>query len=37
MPVKRVTHKKPMAKKKSGNAVTSWVPSEFKESNLLKA
>jgi hypothetical protein len=26
-----------MAKKKSGNAATSWVPSEFKESDLLKA
>jgi hypothetical protein len=26
-----------MAKKKSGNAATSWVPSEFKESNPLKA
>jgi hypothetical protein len=26
-----------MAKKKSGNAATSWVPSEFEESNLLKA
>jgi hypothetical protein len=26
-----------MAKKKSGNATTSWVPSEFKESDLLKA
>jgi hypothetical protein len=25
-----------MAKKKSGNAATSWVPSEFKESDLLK-
>jgi hypothetical protein len=26
-----------MAKKKSGNAATSWVPSEFKKSDLLKA
>jgi hypothetical protein len=26
-----------MAKKKSGNAVTSWVPSKFEESDLLKA
>jgi hypothetical protein len=26
-----------MAKKKSGNAATSWVPSEFEESDLLKA
>jgi hypothetical protein len=26
-----------MAKKKSGNTATSWVPSEFEESDLLKA
>jgi hypothetical protein len=26
-----------MAKKKSGNAATSWVPSEFEESDLTKA
>jgi hypothetical protein len=37
MPTKKVTHKEKMAKKKSGSAVTSWVPSEFKESDLNKA
>jgi hypothetical protein len=37
MPVKRITHKKPMVKKKNGNAATSWIPSEFEESDLLKA
>jgi hypothetical protein len=37
MPIKRVAHKELMAKKKSGNAVTSWVPSEFEESDLTKA
>jgi hypothetical protein len=26
-----------MAKKKSGNVATSWVPSEFEESDLTKA
>jgi hypothetical protein len=26
-----------MAKKKSANALTSWVPSEFKKSDLTKA
>jgi hypothetical protein len=26
-----------MAKKKSGNAATSWVPSEFKKSDLTRA
>jgi hypothetical protein len=26
-----------MAKKKNGNTATSWVPLEFKESDLLKA
>jgi hypothetical protein len=37
MPIKRVAHKEPMAKKKSGNTATSWVLSEFEESDLLKA
>jgi hypothetical protein len=37
MPVKRVVHKEMMAKKKSGNTVTSWVPSEFEESDLMMA
>jgi hypothetical protein len=37
MPVKRVVHKELMAKKKSGNAATSWVPLKFEESDLLKA
>jgi hypothetical protein len=37
MPVKRVAHKERMAKKKSGNAATNWVPSEFEESDLTKA
>jgi hypothetical protein len=37
MLVKRVAHKKQMAKKKSINASTSWVPSEFEQSNLTKA
>jgi hypothetical protein len=37
MPIKRVAHKEPMAKKKSKNVATSWVPSKFEESNLLKA
>jgi hypothetical protein len=37
MPVKRVTHKDQMAKKKSTNAATSWVPSEFKQADLTKA
>jgi hypothetical protein len=36
MPTKKVAHKK-MTKKKSGGAATSWVPSEFEESNLTKA
>jgi hypothetical protein len=36
MPVKRVAHKDQMSKKKSVNASTSWVPSEFKQSNLTK-
>jgi hypothetical protein len=26
-----------MAKKKSGNPSTSWVPSEFEKSDLIKA
>jgi hypothetical protein len=37
MPIKRVAHKEKMAKKKSRNAATSWVPSEFEESDLTKA
>jgi hypothetical protein len=37
MPTKRVAHKEKMAKKKSGNAATSWVPSEFEESDLTMA
>jgi hypothetical protein len=37
MPVKRVTHKDQMSKKKSANAATSWVPSEFEQSDLTKA
>jgi hypothetical protein len=37
MPVKRVAHKDQMAKKKSANAVTSWVPSELEQANLTKA
>jgi hypothetical protein len=37
MRVKRFTHKNQMAKKKSTNASTSWVPSEFEQSDLTKA
>jgi hypothetical protein len=37
MPIKKVAHKKQMAKKKSINASTSWVPSEFEQSDLTKA
>jgi hypothetical protein len=37
MPVKRVAHKDQMSKKKSVNASTSWVPSEFEQSDLTKA
>jgi hypothetical protein len=37
MPVKRVAHKDQMSKKKSTNMVTSWVPSEFEQSDLTKA
>jgi hypothetical protein len=37
MPVKRVVHKDPMAKKKSTNAGTSWVPLEFEQADLTKA
>jgi hypothetical protein len=37
MPTKKVAHREKMTKKKSGNAATSWVPSEFKESDLTKA
>jgi hypothetical protein len=36
MPTKKVAHKK-MMKKKSGGVATSWVPSEFEESDLTKA
>jgi hypothetical protein len=37
MPVKRVAHKNQMAKKKITNASTSWVPSQFEQSDLTKA
>jgi hypothetical protein len=37
MPIKRVAHKDPMAKKKNTNAATSWVPSEFEHADLTKA
>jgi hypothetical protein len=37
MPIKRVAHKDQMAKKKSMNAAISWVPSEFKKSDLTRA
>jgi hypothetical protein len=37
MPIKRVAHKEQMAKKKSRNAATSWVPYEFEESDLTNA
>jgi hypothetical protein len=37
MPTKKVAHKEKMTKKKSGNVVTSWVPSKFEESDLTKA
>jgi hypothetical protein len=36
MPKKKVVYKEKMTKKKSGNVATSWVPSEFEESNLTK-
>jgi hypothetical protein len=37
MPTKKVVHKEKMTKKKSGNTATSWIPTEFKESDLTKA
>jgi hypothetical protein len=37
MRVKSLAHKNHMGKKKITNASTSWVPSEFKQSNLTKA
>jgi hypothetical protein len=37
MPTKKVAHKEKMTKKRSGNATTKWVPSEFEESDLTKA
>jgi hypothetical protein len=37
MRIKRVSHKNQMAKKKSMNASTNWVPSEFEQSDLTKA
>jgi hypothetical protein len=37
MRVKRFAHKNQMAKKKSTNTSTSWVPSEFEQSDLTKA
>jgi hypothetical protein len=37
MHVKRIAHKNQMAKKKSTNTSTSWVPSEFEQSDLTKA
>jgi hypothetical protein len=36
MPMKRVMHKETMAKKKSGNPLTSWVHLEFEKSDLIK-
>jgi hypothetical protein len=37
MRVKSLTHKNQMGKKKITNASTSWVPSEFEQSDLTKA
>jgi hypothetical protein len=37
MPSKKVAHTEKMTKKKNGNTATSWVPTEFKESDLTKA
>jgi hypothetical protein len=38
MPIKKVAHKDQMSKKKkSTNAATSWVPSEFEQADLTKA
>jgi hypothetical protein len=37
MPIKIVAHKNQMAKNKSTNASTSWVPLEFEQSDLTKA
>jgi hypothetical protein len=37
MRVKSLAHKNQMGKKKITNALTSWVPSEFEQSDLTKA
>jgi hypothetical protein len=37
MRIKSLTHKNHMGKKKATNALTSWVPSEFAQSDLTKA
>jgi hypothetical protein len=37
MRVKSLAHKNQMGKKKTTNASTSWVPSEFAQSDLTKA
>jgi hypothetical protein len=37
MRIKRFAHKNQMAKKKSTNVSTSWVPSEFEQTDLTKA
>jgi hypothetical protein len=37
MRVKTLAHKNKMGKSKTTNAATSWVPSEFKQTDLTKA
>jgi hypothetical protein len=37
MRVKTLAHKNKMGKSKTTNASTSWVPSEFRQTNLTKA
>jgi hypothetical protein len=37
MRVKSLAHKNQMGKKKIANSSTSWVPSEFSQSDLTKA
>jgi hypothetical protein len=37
MRVKSLAHKNQMGKKKITNAPTSWVPSDFEQSDLTKA
>jgi hypothetical protein len=37
MRVKSLTHKNQMGKKKITNASTSWVPLQFKQTDLTKA